>query len=191
MYQTILDQGHVGQVQRMTLPGAGSTQVCRQGVCRAGVTRHRFKATVHQDSGAKWTAMPPRTSGRRLDSWEVSWPGCAVSSFQWPRLMSTTASDRARLEHQGRRDMDLPLVLVWGRGVTGYFFHFFFSKIHVGSIPACAEQWALSPGSLSLTEGPGQVCPVGHHQPPYSPWWVEFGASGIAWAVCPPERLGL
>lgn len=74
----------------------------------------------------------------------------------------------------GCRDMDLSLVLMWGCGVAGCFFQFLFSKTEedptwVPSLPVLSS-WTPSPGSLSLTEGPGQVCPVGHTKPPYSPW---------------------
>lgn len=77
----------------------------------------------------------------------------------------------------------------WSTGLQGYgplagtyvglwgswlFFQFLFSKTEedptwVPSLPVLSS-WTPSPGSLSLTEGPGQVCPVGHTKPPYSPW---------------------
>lgn len=42
---------------------------------RTGGTEHGFKATIHQDNGAEWTAMPLGTSGRRRNSGGVSAQG--------------------------------------------------------------------------------------------------------------------
>lgn len=63
---------------------------------RTGGTEHGLKATIHQDNHAKWTAVPPGTSGRRLDSGSVSaqgvlcpracGPDCTACPPTWPRL---------------------------------------------------------------------------------------------------------
>lgn len=127
---------------------------------RTGVTVC-IQSSYSQNNSAEWTAMPPGTSGRRLDSQEVSrpgcalssllWPSCAVSSLEWPRLVSTTASGRARLETPGLQGCGTLSGAYVGLGDGWLFFPTLFQKLKKtpgGSHPCLC--WAAVPPPLGV-----------------------------------------